>query len=413
MGRRRKKMKDFKSESKSKSMSKDRWKIRFGQIFQAQLEASGKKLEDHLYFFPGDEGSEPDPTKEESYDLVDLNVNRNLYSKYFSKDIPPIPVLNKHTAARLGAALVIVPGFGHHLISQKTFEIQIPILQELGFKVIYAKYADSFESNESCAERVYHIVKDQLEDGEKAIFFTYSKGGPILVDLLSNPNYSDVIDRTKAVVSFAGALRGSLLASSSSTRATLRLLKAFKRFSRPGGFLTKLYKLIYKLVIKCLSLFPAKTLKEWNQLVKKADEFKDDLCDLLVGITELTRLNCTNEHSDRQLPRTVKLFSLSSVYPRAAFRKGFSFISNPEDLFLYVSGGELYKHNVFNDAQVLLPDSKFFDGMGDITDLGAVKADHWGIALARVFSKKYKDPFPRTCLVKAVILLLDEYFNQS
>ena len=43
-------MKDIKHESQKMSLSKERWKIRFGQIFQAQLEASGKKLEDHLYF---------------------------------------------------------------------------------------------------------------------------------------------------------------------------------------------------------------------------------------------------------------------------------------------------------------------------------------------------------------------------
>jgi hypothetical protein len=51
MGRKRKKMKDIKRESQKMSMSKERWKIRFGQIFQVHLEASGKKLEDHLYFF--------------------------------------------------------------------------------------------------------------------------------------------------------------------------------------------------------------------------------------------------------------------------------------------------------------------------------------------------------------------------
>ena len=44
-------MKDIKLKSQKMSMSKERWKIHPEKIFQAQLEASGKKWQDHLYFF--------------------------------------------------------------------------------------------------------------------------------------------------------------------------------------------------------------------------------------------------------------------------------------------------------------------------------------------------------------------------
>jgi hypothetical protein len=78
---------------------------------------------------------------------------------------------------------------------------------------------------------------------------------------------------------------------------------------------------------------------------------------------------------------------------------------------LYVSGRELYNLNVFNDTQVLLPDSEFFEGTGKITNLGIVKTDHWGIALPHVLSDRYIDPFPRTEMLKTVLLVLDEYFR--
>lgn len=79
--------------------------------------------------------------------------------------------------------------------------------------------------------------------------------------------------------------------------------------------------------------------------------------------------------------------------------------------FLSVSGSTLYQHNVFNDTQVLLADSEFFPNTGSITNLGIVKADHWGIALPCVLSKNYIDPFPRTEMLSTALLILDEYFN--
>jgi hypothetical protein len=161
----------------------DRWKLRFGQIFQAMLAQSGKQLEDYLYFMP--EGVTPDPHDEKSFKLIDLHDNRKIYNKYFSGTIPRIPALTAQTAKQLDATLVIVPGFGHHLITQKAFGEHIPILKKLGFNILYAFYDDSFESTEQCAQRVYDIVQRECDNQQKLIFLTYSKGSPILVELLA------------------------------------------------------------------------------------------------------------------------------------------------------------------------------------------------------------------------------------
>jgi len=385
----------------------DRWKIRFGQIFQAMLAESGKRLEDYLYFMPT--GVTPNPHQKKSFELIDLHDNRNIYHTYFSGHIPRIPALTTPTAKSLDVTLVIVPGFGHHLLKQKAFGDQIPLLKDFGFNILYAFYDDSFESTEKCAHRVYDIVKRERDNQQQLIFLTYSKGSPILVELLTTPRYSDVAQRTKAVVSFAGALRGSILASSKASRATRKLLKTYKRFSRSIGPRTKFLKKI----IDWASKLNIPGLKDVQVFFEKAAEFSDDLIDLPDGITDLMRVTCKHDHAGVRVPDSITLFSLSAVYPEAAFEKGLQFITNPDDLFLYVNGQELYAHNVFNDTQVLLPDSEFFEGIGTIINLGIVKADHWGIALPRVYSRRHEDPFPRTEMLKATLLVLDEYFSAS
>jgi len=274
--------------------------------------------------------------------------------------------------------------------------------------VLYVPYDDSFESNEKCAKRVYEIVRCEVDKSRRLIFFTYSKGSPVLVELLSTPDYSDVTNRTRAVVSFSGALRGSVLASTSSSRATLRLLKVYRRYSKKIGFSTK----ILRNLVRWTSKMPLNCLKEWSGLFEKAYELSNDLMDLPEGITDLMRVTSESKYSEVRLDDSIALFSISAVYPESVFKDGLAFISNLDDLFLYVSGRELYNYNVFNDTQILLPDSKFFPENGTIVDLGVVKTDHWGIALSRVFSRNYHDPFPRTEMIKSVLILLDEYFSQ-
>jgi len=317
--------------------------------------------------------------------------------------------LNKQTAARLDSTLVIVPGFGHHCIKTKAFAEQIKFLEDLGFHLVYAFYDDSFESNENCAKRVYDVLKTNGGEQRSIIFLTYSKGSPIVVELLSDPRYEDVAARTRAVVSFAGALRGSLHASLPAARITLKLLKLYRQLSSGGSSFTNMRRKLLKWSAK----LPFESLKNWHALVEKAVEFEDDLTDLPEGITDLTKIQAAKDYSDVRLPGSIKLFSLSAVTPESKFKEGFKWITNADDLFLYVSGSRLYRENVFNDTQVLLPDSEFFPGNGDIINLGIVKADHWGIALPRVFSNNYTDPFPRTDMLSAVLLTLDEYFNPS
>jgi hypothetical protein len=388
------------------SPNKDTWKIRFGQIFQALLVKSGKKLEDYLYFLPS--GAQPDVKTRKSFELVDLYLNNDLYNRYFGSRVMVVSKLNKQTAARLDSTLVIVPGFGHHRLKTRVFAEQMELLEDLGFDPVYAFYNDSFESNENCANRVYDEVKSRVDKQQNIIFLTYSKGSPIVMELLSNPRYKEVAARTRAVVSFAGAIRGSVHASLPAARVTLKLLRLYHRLSN-GSSITN----IRRKFLDWSAKLPSKSLKNWHALVEKAVEFEDDLTDLSSGITDLTKIQAVKDYSNVRLPDSIKLFSISAVIPESKFKEGFKFITNADDLFLYVSGSELYQENVFNDTQVLLPDSEFFPGNGDIINLGIVKADHWGIALPRVFSKNYTDPFPRTEMLSAVLLTLDEYFNPS
>ena len=387
--------------------NKDKWKIRFGQIFQALLVKSGKRLEDYLYFLPS--GVQPDVKTDKSFELIDLNLNKDLYNRYFGSRVMVVSNLNRQTAARLDSTLVIVPGFGHHRIKTKAFAQQMELLENLGFHLVYAFYDDSLESNENCANRVYDVVKSRVDEKQNIIFLTYSKGSPVVVELLSDPRYQDVAARTRAVVSFAGAIRGSIHTSLPAARITMKLLKLYRRLSKGSGIVTN----IRRKLLKWSAKLPFKSLKKWHTLVEKAVEFQDDLQEFPDGIKDLKKIQAAKNYSDARLPDSIKLFSISAVIPESEFKKGFKFITNADDLFLYVSGSKLYRDNVFNDTRVLLPDSEFFPGSGDIINLGIVKADHWGIALPNVFSKNYIDPFPRTEMLSAVLLTLDEYFNPS
>jgi hypothetical protein len=390
----------------AEDMDKDKWKIRFGQIFQALLIKSGKKLEDYFYFLPI--GAQLDTKSEKSFELMDLNLNKDLYNRYFSDKVMVVPILDKKTALRLDSTLVVVPGFGHHAIKTRMFEPQLEMLEKLGFNIIYAFYDDSFESNECCAKKVYDIVS-KVDKTRSMIFLTYSKGSPLLVELLSNPDYKDVTNRTRAVVSFAGSLRGSIHASLPAARISQRLLRFYSKVDKGFSFTIKFRRKI----LKWLSRLPSKSLKYAHTLLEKVVEFADDLTDLPDGIIDLTRVQAKKDYSNVRLPRSIKLFSISAVYPESEFKKDIRFITNADDLFLYVSGNILYRHNVFNDTQVVLPDSEFFPDNGDIANLGIVKADHWGIAMPNVFSKNYTDPFPRTEMLTAMMLTLDEYFNPA
>ena len=389
------------------TQNKDTWKVRFGQIFQALLVKSGKELEDYLYFLPA--GAQPDVNTDKSFELIDLRLNKDLYNRHFGSRVMVVSQLNKQTAARLDSTLVIVPGFGHQRIKTKVFAEQAKLLEALGFRLLYAFYNDSFESNEKCAKRVYDAVKSGVDEQQSIIFLTYSQGSPVVVELLSDPRYEDVAARTRAVVSFAGGLRGSLHSSLPAARITSKLLKLYRQLSNGNSSIPNMRRKL----LKWSARLPFRSLKNWHTLVEKAVEFEDDLTDLPEDITDLTKMQAAKDYSDVHLPDSIKLFSISAVIPESEFKEGYKLITNADDLFLYVSGNKLYRENVFNDTRVLLPDSEFYPGNGNIINLGIVRADHWGIALPRVFSNNYTDPFPRTEMLSAVLLTLDEYFNPS
>jgi len=383
--------------------SKDAWKIRFGQIFQYYLNKKGKYLADYFYLLMEDQ--EIDPLSEKAFNIIDLKRNQELYDRYFKNNIPPVKDLNTAMIQRLNATVVIVPGFGQHLLKVKAFQNQIPMLKELGCNVIYTRFSDSFESNSKCASKVYEIIKTKEEpfSEQPLIFFTYSKGTPIVMKLLSDPEYADLTQRTKAVISFAGVIRGTPMASTKSACSAKQVLKIFRKHKE---------KIMYphRIIRGMVSFFARSKIsffKDWLELIKKADDFADDIADLPEGIEDLTKEKSRKDFKNLRLPDHITLFSLSAVYPEKEIKK----MKNPDDFFLYASGKDLYKKNVCNDLQLLLPDSQFYKNNGKIFNLGIVKAHHWGFAMRYVLSSKYIHKFPRSALIKAVLTLLDEFYN--
>jgi len=379
----------------------DQWKIRFGQIFQYYLQQNQKKLADYLYFLPA--GTTYNNHSKDAFQLIDLHKNPTLYETHFSGDIPAIHGIDLQQGQNLGWTVVIVPGFGHHWLKEKAFQLQIPLLKSLGFKVIYAKYEDSFESNQACALRVAKIITDEWDSSSPLIFLGYSKGTPVIMELLRNGANAAIIAKTKAIVSFAGAIRGAPGASSESTKQISKLLKNFRRYNK---VLTWPNRLFHK-VIAGLAKTNIKFFKEWDKLLSMCEDFADDLSDLPDGIEDLSRINCRNDFEHLHLPEHIGLFSLSAVYPEEEIKK----MRNPDDAFLYFSGKELYDKDVFNDLQLLLSNSRFFPENGPAVDLGILKMHHWGIALRRVIGSNYEHRFPREELIKTVFTLLLEYHN--
>ncbi len=260
----------------------DKWKIRFGQIFQYYLQQKQKKLSDYFYFLP--QGVEYDRLSENSFKLIDLNINQRLYQTHFAGDIPVVADLNSDQVEGLSWTVVIVPGFGHHLLKEKAFQMQIPWLKEMGFKIIYATYADSFESNRACAERVIEILNDERDKSGPLIFFGYSKGTAVIMEILRIDNGASIAARTKAIVSFAGAIRGTPAASSKSTKQVSKLLKLFRKYQKE---LTWPNRLFHKLIVG-LAKTNIKFFKEWDRLLSMSEDFMDDLSDLPDGIEDLS-----------------------------------------------------------------------------------------------------------------------------
>ncbi len=389
----------FKANGSEPAAKEDKWQIRFAQIFSELMRQSEIKPANHLYFMP--ETLNLNIHEKDSYNQIELN-------KRFAGDFPPISKLDEKVAHRLDATFVIVPGFGHHLIERKCFQDEIDDIEKLGFGVIYAGYEDSFENDENCAKQVYDIIKKVKPINNNIIFLTHSKGSPVALALLDQ--YKDIADKTIAMVSFAGAIRGSGLTDTSFGENGLRLLKAYARIKNNNYIIRSMVNRLAGF----MSWLDIPNCKEWNSLLKKTENFKDDLADLPEGVTGLTPEQSESNYKTLTLPDHIKLFSISAVYPESEYGRGAIDIKNPDDLFLYALGKDLYNANVFHDSHILQPHSEFFPANGESHRLAILKTDHWGITYTRVLSKKEKhnDPFPRKEMLNAVILVLDEYFSE-
>ncbi|MDH5178968.1 MAG: hypothetical protein OEZ39_02665 [Gammaproteobacteria bacterium] len=381
----------------------DYWKIRFGQLFQAALQDSGKRLEDHLYFWPDDLAL--DVKEERSYDAINLNLQRDTCQQHFgtTQPIPAMPAI----AAGWDVTIVIVPGIGHHVLENKVLEQEIAWLHSQGQKVIYAYYDESFESVDDCAQSLYENNFKESTDTDKLVFISFSKGCPITMALLTNDDYLAVRRRTLALVALSSPIRGTRLAESWLARLSLKILSAYKRYL--SKVMRRGIPLMGRLIGKMILFFKPSRDKDWQTTLDKVLDIEDEITDLPEGIKGLTRQASTRRFARVTIDPAIRLFTLSAVHPPTALRHKAG--NNPDKLFLYYFGMPLYMHTVFCDSQVSLPESRFFPANGPYHDLGIVRADHWGLTMDRVFPASPSDPFPRREMVWAICAVLHEYLQ--
>lgn len=383
----------------------DYWKIRFGQWFEAALQASGRKLQDNFYFWPDD--LKLDEHDESNYQKIDLNHNTAAYNENFAKGLTISPM--NEIAADWNVTLVIVPGVGHHLLKNKVLQNEMGWLKSQGLKVLYGYYGDSFESVDKCARRLYETISRESTTDEKLVFLSYSKGCPVSMALLTDENYKDIRQRTLALVGLSTPIRGTSLASAKLARIALKLLQPYKTYF--SKTVRRFIRLIGRLTGWVISIFHPSMGRKWREAQQQVLEFEDEITDLPEGIIGLTRKASDDRFEKVRLDPAISLFTLSAVYPPSDLKANSR--KNPEDFFLYLVSLELYEHTVFCDSQVALHGSRFYPANGEARDLGILRADHWGVTMEYVFSEKYPDPFPRREMVWALCATLKEYFKLS
>lgn len=250
--------------------------------------------------------------------------------------------------------VVAVPGLLAECVADKSkvFGDSLSKLEKFGYKTSYIQTRGRKGSDSNAA-----LIRDAvaaMPGGEKLIFVTHSKGTVDTLEALAN--YPSVAERTAAVISFSGAVKGSPLAD------------VFPGF---------LLELVHK--IPLASCPPGEGTEAVESLRRNV------------------RLSWLATHP---LPKTVRYYSLAAF----ALRQNTCRLLRP---FYDI----LAKTDPLNDGMVIAPDAII---PGSVL-LGFPNADHYAVAMP--FSKKTspvlamlidKNNYPRRVLLEAAVRFAEE-----
>jgi hypothetical protein len=266
----------------------------------------------------------------------------------------PVP-LGPSTA---GIRLVLVPGLLAECVSESSllFDDARPDVERYGYATTLVRTGGRWSSARNAA--IIHEVVEKLPKSDTIVFVTHSKGAVDVLEALVA--YPDLVARTAAVVSVAGAVNGSPLAETFSD-GLLRFAESMPLSSCPPG-----------------------------QGTEALDSLK-----------RANRLRFLAEHT---LPASVRYYSLAAF----ATRQDTSAILRP---FYDI----LAKTDPLNDGLVIAADAV----IPGATLLGYPNADH--VAVAMPFTKKYslltavnsKNSYPRAALLEAVARYVEEDLHRE
>jgi hypothetical protein len=433
-------------------------RIRFGQIFASRLESRGLDARDWLWFHPRERDLR---LKDDGlFDLLDLRKSQDTWEKYFAPEARPetADFDNVLAGIRERFVLLLIGGFGSHLVEPKIFEElsewesggpdapvgqtncgpvsvvgqtnhepdtlsgqtnhrpdtivgqtnrepdtlsgqtnrgpDTPVGPESGAPFhFHVPYGNTLSSNAECAKRAAEtcrgiLSRDDLA-GKQAILLCHSKGAVIALELLSDPQYADIRQRTWGVVSCAGAIGGSPACDSLLARA-VRNSRTVPAFVRKGMH----------------AVGQAIARRSKHPLVAGLPS----LSDLPDGVRDLSQKVRHAELERLEMPSEIRFFSIAAAIEREKARPESFFSKDFDRTFLYLSTYELARHSMLNDTQLLLPDAKWPD-VPNAAHLATIHADHWGLVYRQVLPGAKPDPTPRLAIIESTLSLIWEMLD--
>ncbi|MCX7016152.1 MAG: hypothetical protein NTW86_26940 [Candidatus Sumerlaeota bacterium] len=367
------------------------WRVRFGQIFAARLEAEGLDARDWLWFHPSENALRP--RDENPFELLDLRRHPERWQRWFAPAArPAAPDFTSEALPFLRERflLLLLGGFGSHLVASRILE-ELNATQTDPPWFAHVDYGNTLSSNVECARRAAKSCRALLRDlpgaaGKRLLFLGHSKGANIILELLTDPAYGDVRERTWGAIALAGALGGSPAADS-------LIARAVRRSRGAPALIRKALGGVGRLIARC-SRHPLLT-------------GLPSLADLPDGAIDLSQKRRHAYLNRLTLPEEIQFFSLAAAIERRRARPE-RFLSRDFDrTFLYLATYELVKHSLLNDTQLLLEDAKW-PPAPNAHHLATLNTDHWGLAYRQVLPGAKPDATPRRAIVESALGVIYE-----
>jgi hypothetical protein len=409
-----------KYQTMKRDMRNKDWQTRFYYNFLEQLKLFGySPLDISRYIWK--------PYLPEDLNIIGLDRDKvfdkvSVTPEEISKELSNLPVSPIHIDFQFfeqrKIVLLLIPGFTHHTLRNLSLHEQMydkhsphhivrfhfdpkdhsvheeTIHEGNGLKIAYIAYPRANAASDVIIEPLFDLIhransirKWVLEENRKLVFFGYSYGSPLALELLSMLNqnkFSDnfILKNTLAFLSLCGDIGGSYLADNILSHDSKYNIHKAMNWARRSKLLAKIFGL----------------------------NTKQDMEDIMGGVESLG-------HKKRQdvlqkitshLPSTIKYFSINAFLPIEDYRN--SFIKNFDDWAMYKQALASQPISIYNDGQVVLKDMLLpkppHIPPENIIDLGAVRSHHWGVSY-KTFQFG-KNQFPRVPLYHALIKTLFE-----